>query len=320
MFEAQFVELVVLCGTAAGLVLLGLSSVVLTTRTLALRLAAQVGCVGVAAGVPAVAGRPDIGLVAAVLVALAALGSAVVASATTSKAIMRLGRPGVRAAVVSTAGGLLLIGALARYEVRDQEIMDRATAEMMSVTEKPPLKAVAHPEIVTDTGRSLTIYEPLTPRSPEETLAAEQRALRPLGFAEKLIRVAPATDATNCHGWVFTGGRYWLSPEDVEEILTDNHYQPVYDPRPGDLIVYRSNGTIAHSAVVRAITDSGSVLVEGKWGFMGTFLGAPEVSCYGRDFAFYRTPRGGHLLAGLAGAPERKDRAGSINLAAATVR
>ena len=42
-----------------------------------------------------------------------------------------------------------------------------------------------------------------------------------------VTRVAPVDPACNCHGWVFTGGRFWVSGEDVPRILEDNGYRRV---------------------------------------------------------------------------------------------
>ena len=40
----------------------------------------------------------------------------------------------------------------------------------------------------------------------------------------------------------------------------------------------------------------GGVLIESKWGFLGRFLHEPKNQCYSQDFAYYRSPRQGHLL------------------------
>ena len=82
-------------------------------------------------------------------------------------------------------------------------------------------------------------------------------------------------------------------------ILADNGYTPVTDPRPGDLAVYRQNGTVAHTAVVRYVTPGMPVLVEGKWGVAGVYLHPVDASPYGSEFTFYRVDRPTHVLAGL---------------------
>ena len=48
-------------------------------------------------------------------------------------------------------------------------------------------------------------------------------------------------------------------------------------------------------------SDHQPVMVEGKWGAMGTFLHPADKSIYGAEYAFYRSARGGHLLAGIGG-------------------
>src|SRR5207302_9873112 len=97
------------------------------------------------------------------------------------------------------------------------------------------------------------------------------------------------------HGWVFTGGRYWVAGDAVDPILTDNGYREVTEPRPGDLIVYRGTaGDVVHTALVRVAGDL--VLVDGKWSNMGCYLHAPEGYVERFGWTFYRSARAGHLL------------------------
>jgi hypothetical protein len=152
----------------------------------------------------------------------------------------------------------------------------------------------------TDAGRQLRLVLPRFPRQPAEVAAEDDRLLTALGYAGRVARTGPPTEATNCAGWVFTGGRFWVEPEDAERVLADNGYRPVADPRPGDLAVYRRGGALAHAAVVReAGADRAAAIVEGKWGWMGVFRHPAGDCCYGPDYTFYRSPRRGHLLAGL---------------------
>jgi len=195
---------------------------------------------------------------------------------------------------------MLLVGSLARFEMAEQALSDEDAAFMDLVTWKPPLREATAQVAGTDAGRAVTLFQPVTVRPGAETARAERCALEPSGHVGRMIRTGPPDDTSNCHGWVFTGGRYWLAPEGVEAILADNGYQRVSDPYPGDLIVYRAAGLIAHTAIVRTVAG-GLVLVEGKWGWMGVFLHPPENSPYGQDFAYYRSARDGHLLAGFGG-------------------
>src|SRR5205807_1160464 len=96
-------------------------------------------------------------------------------------------------------------------------------------------------------------------------------ALAPALALAVAFRVAAPPDATsNCHGWVFTGGRYWVKGGAVEDILRDNGYRTVEDPRPGDLVVYRDDqGAVSHTGVVSSVGADGLVLVESKWSWLG---------------------------------------------------
>ena len=51
-------------------------------------------------------------------------------------------------------------------------------------------------------------------------------------------------DAThNCHGWLFTGGRYWVAGDQVEDILADNGYAQVWEGDGGAVNLGTMSGT-----------------------------------------------------------------------------
>jgi hypothetical protein len=136
-----------------------------------------------------------------------------------------------------------------------------------------------------------------------DTLAADEvaevRMVRKYGLQGRLLRTPPPSWGSNCHGWVFTGGRFGLEGGDVERILQDNGYQAVTTPQAGDLAIYRDRyGHIGHSAVVRA-AEEGRVLLESKWGHLGRYLHRPEDYRPVLAWTYYRSPRHGHLLQGL---------------------
>jgi hypothetical protein len=115
-------------------------------------------------------------------------------------------------------------------------------------------------------------------------------------FRERIIEVAATDDRANCHGWVFTGGRYAVGGHDVDAILADNQYHPVQEPQPGDVIVYRdAQGKVMHSGLVR-LADGDLVLVESKWGAHARYLHRPLDQAYAAQYGFYRSPRQGHLI------------------------
>lgn len=159
---------------------------------------------------------------------------------------------------------------------------------------------------VTDASNSLKLF---TPNVPPEWAARldDESFLRKRRLLDGVIRTAGPTLASNCHGWVFAGGRHWLRGQEVEHVLRDNRYRPVSEPRPGDVAVYRGgDGAVVHSGLVRAATPDGLVLIESKWGGRGRYVHPPAGHCYG-DAActYYRSPRLGHLLALDEGSPDR---------------
>lgn len=106
------------------------------------------------------------------------------------------------------------------------------------------------------------------------------------------------SDRANCHGWVFTAGQHFVSGIMVDRILEDNGYERAANPEPGDLIVYRSDdGEVLHSGIVRGKLDDGLVIIESKFGIGARFLHLPEDQPYSQFFEYYRTSRGGHVIA-----------------------
>jgi hypothetical protein len=152
----------------------------------------------------------------------------------------------------------------------------------------------------TDRGAPVTVYDVKHETAPTDEVSEEFLA-RSHDLALRLIRTAPPDRGTNCHGWLFTGGRYLVRGSEVERILADNGYQPVKEPRAGDVVVYRSNhgASIIHSAVVRSVTEDGLILLESKWTSLGRYLHRPEDYGTDADWTYYRSPRAGHLLRGI---------------------
>jgi hypothetical protein len=153
-------------------------------------------------------------------------------------------------------------------------------------------------QVRTDAGKVVKVHAP--------TRAATNEELTPFQFQTRLpnlICLAPPGVDHNCHGWVFTDGRYWVNSVEVEPILQDNGYALVYQPRPGDLIVYRNHDKkVVHTGVVRAADDLG-VLIESKWDKRGRYIHTPDNQDYAVHFEYYRSPRSGHILHGITPRP-----------------
>lgn len=194
--------------------------------------------------------------------------------------------PGGRAGWSGRAGPALVAVALA------------ATAAFVALTLPPRLtgRDLGLPEIVivsdmaalTDRGQAIPVRRYADP-------AAERSV--PTGYEGRAILAGGAEALSNCHGWVFTGGRYAIAAENVDAILRDNGYERVEEPGLHDLIVYRdAAGRPVHTGVVKAVGADGFILVESKWGALRVFWHTPDDQGYSARFDYWRSDRGGHLL------------------------
>jgi hypothetical protein len=202
----------------------------------------------------------------------------------------------VGAAAVLAAGGLWGFEAW-RYDATIAAMMNGTLEQAAAGL---PADTTPTGTAATDCGTDIPLHITVDPRSTAEAARWEGSSPALATFAGKFIRRTPATDDCNCHGWVFTGGRHTVLGRFVDTILEENEYCPVTAPEAGDLCVYRGgDGVVAHTAVVRAVLNDGTVLVEGKWGRMGVYLHDADESCYGKQFTYHRSPRPGHLLGGV---------------------
>jgi hypothetical protein len=286
---------------AAGGGVFGLGWALFSPRTWIGRLATMVTAVGVVGGLVSLLAPDDL---TTVLTVMATLGLATVVggSGTVWHFAGRVLRPMCRprlmggAALLASAGGW---GYEAwRYDAGCADSMNETLAR---VAESVPPESTAVATAQTDSGATIALHSPIDPRSATSSLTFEQESPTLNLYAGRIIRRGKPSDESNCHGWVFTGGRFNLLGRNVEPILADNGYALITTPEAGDLCVYRnSQGEVSHTGLVRAVLYDGTVLVESKWGRMGVYLHAAEESCYGTDFRYYHTSRGGHLLRGVS--------------------
>ena len=208
-------------------------------------------------------------------------------------------KPAVRWGLLTLGGFGLIAHAGASFTQNEERAYDTQISELDIQLAHPPLAVVERVPAKTDRGSGVVVRGPEVERGQAAIDDPEDRVMRTRGYDQFVIRRAPATDHTNCHGWVFTGGRYWVSGESVGQILSDNNYTAVTDPQAGDLAIYRNEQGVAHTALVRYVADGMPPLVESKWAWMGVFLHPVDKSAYGTDFTYYRSPRSGHVLSGL---------------------
>lgn len=286
----------------SGFALIGAVNALLRRSSPILRVAISLSVISGMAGVALAAGeRSDAGVVLTLLgsvyVAFLLFGSVRLAGALSAAASV-LRNPVVRWSLLGVLG---LAGAIAFIVISDDEYfrdVDRQMAELEAASEAPPSEVPAA-HAVTDFGRDVAIREVVAPRDDAMLRSIEDAIFSRPDLRDQVIRSQSSSDRTNCHGWVFTGGRYWVTGGEVDRILNENGYQPVTDPRPGDLVVYRNGANVAHSALVRYVSPGLPVMVEGKWGCSGVYLHPVDKSIYGTDHRYYRSSRSGHILVGL---------------------
>lgn len=206
------------------------------------------------------------GLVAAVggaataLVALMSLGQAQRALGACLKPLLGLRAAGL--AVTVTAASLWTFEAL-RY---DTAVAAMADVPSPGETTRPPTSTTDW-LATTDRGTPIPLEWAPELAGPDGGRTDSPPSTRGLVPTPDAISRGPASDEPNCHGWVFTGGGYLMFGRHVDTILAENGYERVTSPVPGDLCVYRTpEGTVSHTAAVRAVLADGAVLVEGKWG------------------------------------------------------
>jgi hypothetical protein len=164
------------------------------------------------------------------------------------------------------------------------------------------LREVESPIACTDRGRRIRLFTMPESALPRPMLQAmEEEMAHDWGHTLRLLRTAPPDRRSDCHGWIFADGQFWIHGQDMEAILEDNRYQAVTSPQAGDLVVYRRGPVfITHSAIVFAVEPDGAVLVKSKWSWLGTYLHAVNDHPYGGHANYYRSSRPTHRLAMVA--------------------
>lgn len=288
-----------------GLFLAGAANLLLVRRGIAIRAIATVVALG--CPVAAAAALDQRGVMAATIRLLAygmipflLLGSHSLASRVATL-ITAAHRPVARFGLLTAAGVGIIISSIVAYERADVAATDANQAELDLLSARSNSIPTEQIKTATDQGTQIVLKEPLATREATDLCSAESRVLQLTHLNDHVMRRSSADDRSNCHGWVFTGGRFLLGGDSIEIILKENGYQENAEPHAGDLVVYRNNGAISHTGIVRYVSEGQPILVESKWGELGVFLHQPDKSPYGSEFVFYRSPRRGHLLTGIGG-------------------
>ena len=179
-----------------------------------------------------------------------------------------------------------------RVHVRSNELIFSGLEVTIPGKVEPNFGAVA----MTDEGTNIPLYHVAIDESVFGTYASKSEE-KYAEFGNALIRRKAADMMANCHGWVFTAGRFLLKGNDVDRILCDNRYYVVSVPKPADIVIYRNDaGAILHTALVQGVLIDGTVITESKWGVDQRFLHLPTKQPYSQLFEYYRTARPTHLI------------------------
>jgi hypothetical protein len=202
-----------------------------------------------------------------------------------------------RSAIVGVVGLMATLFAIRAIAASDVVPESAMMALLEKMHEVPDLVEDESVWGWTDRRTPIRMFRADAPRPAEDLREVEFEILAAQRRQGRVLRRQEPDDRSNCFGWVFAEGRYWLDNDQVETILHENGYALASTATPGDLAVYRNaEGLIHHAAVVRAVCDDGTILVEGKWGWMGVYLHRLTDSLYGQNVSLYRSERRGHAL------------------------
>lgn len=106
----------------------------------------------------------------------------------------------------------------------------------------------------------------------------------------RVHRLGPPTNATNCHGYAFDGGRSWI--ESPAWYLKACQEITEADAQPGDAVIYRHHGHITHSGRVSQRAADGTLWVRSHWGNLGEFEHVIDAVPHGQERVVYESPAG----------------------------
>jgi hypothetical protein len=211
-------------------------------------------------------------------------------------------RPAAHASMLCAAGLALTAYGLFRIDADLKSNMNESAQMMADASAAVELGPSAAPAARTDQSRRIPLWVPSAGSLDDLQTFSEADFVRRLRLETHLIQTGPMDGDYNCHGWVFTGGKFWVRGGHVDTILQDNGYRETKRPTIGDLCVYRNqDGEVAHTAVVRGLGADDLILLESKWGKLGRYIHSATTNhAYtSHKPTFYRTGRGTHLLAGI---------------------
>src|SRR5262249_35824550 len=131
-----------------------------------------------------------------------------------------LGRPRFQAFSLFAVGLLMTFGWTWWLNRRDLPSTDGPFSEEPTSTKASPPQPIAL-TAQTDRGSTIPLYRMAS--SKDELFTTEHLERLVKGpYHLKLLATRKAGAESNCHGWVFTDGRFWIRGKDLDHILSDN--------------------------------------------------------------------------------------------------
>jgi hypothetical protein len=286
-----------------GLLATGGVNLLLVRRSLRLRALATLVVLGITLSAAAALNQDGVTLATARLLAFGLIPCLMLSIPRiverTARLLATFQNASLRYGLLAIAGLSLVVVSVVICEREDDEFATLDAKHLEAARGSAPLVPTTRARAVTDKGTQLVLHEPALPRSDTDLREEEERVLRNARLDDQVIRRCKGDVWSNCHGWVFTEGRFIICHDTLELILDENGYTEAQDPEPGDVVVYGNRGAIAHTGIVRYVTEGLPVMVESKWGALGVFMHAVDKSPYGTQYSFFRSHRHGHLLTGL---------------------
>jgi hypothetical protein len=80
-----------------------------------------------------------------------------------------------------------------------------------------------------------------------------------------VVEIRAPSRKYNCFGYAFAKAHGWF--DEPDEFIEDDFSEvPMDEARRGDVLVYKSLGDIAHSAIVKEVNNGEIIKLRSKWG------------------------------------------------------
>ncbi len=180
----------------------------------------------------------------------------------------------------------LLATSCFRYDLRSKQYLTFG----LNVTALGKVVLDPHHFAITDKGTKIPLFHfTMTDEEFDDYQLGTKERFAAYGTA--LIHRDDADMAANCHGWVFTKGRFLVRGEDVDAILAENGYEVVTAPKIGDVVIYRDfNKIVRHTGLVQGVLGMGRFLSKANGVSISVFFTAPKINPIRRFFSITDPP------------------------------